>query len=109
MAIRQITGGNFQDAMGNPLNAGYVTFRLSTDGSASGTQVSAGIVTKAVLDSSGNISGNVYLWPNDQLVPATTVYIVKVFTASGELCWGSENVIPSGIGSFDIGTWIPLY
>lgn len=110
MAIRQITGGNFQAPDGNPLDAGYLTFQLSTDGSATSPnlQVSAGIVTRATLDSTGSISGTVYLWPNDQLLP-TTVYIVKAYTASGELCWKSENVIPSGVGSYDLGLWIPLY
>lgn len=109
--IRQITGGQFQDCAGNPLAAGYITFQLSTDGSASSPnlQVSAGIITRATLDSNGSISGTVYLWPNDQLTPTTTVYVIKAYTAHGELGWQSENVIPSGVGSFDIGTWIPLY
>ena len=108
MAIRQIVGGNFQDSLGNPLNAGYVTFRLTTDGMASGTQVLAGIITKATLDSAGNISGTVSLWPNDQLLPTTTRYIIQAYTNAGELGWNSENVIPSGGGSFDLGTLIPL-
>jgi hypothetical protein len=108
MALRQIVGGQFQDFAGNPLASGYITFRLSTDGSVSGTQVSAGILTKATLDSNGSISGVVYLWPNDQLTPTNTVYVIKAYTMHGGLCWQSENVIPSGVGSFDIGTWIPI-
>lgn len=110
MAKRQISGGKFQDCAGNPLAAGYVTFQLSTDGSASSPnlQVSAGMIVKADLDTNGSISGTVYLWPNDQLTP-TTVYLVKAYTASGVCCWESENVVPSGIGSFDIGSWTPLY
>lgn len=108
---RQITGGNFQSPDGTPLALGYVTFRLNTDGAVPGTnaQVSAGVITTAMLDSNGNIAGTVYLWPNSYLLPAT-VYIIKAYTASGNLCWESENVIPSaGFGAFDIGTLIPLF
>jgi hypothetical protein len=104
---RQIVGGNFQGPDGSPLNGGQITFHLSVDASASGNQISAGVITTATLDSSGNISGTVSLWPNDHISP-DTVYRVSVYTASGELCWKSENVVPSGAGSFDIGTWIPL-
>jgi hypothetical protein len=107
-----LTGGNFQDLSGNPLANGYLTFRLNTDaailGNSSNVQVSAGVITRVTLDSNGNVSGVVPVWPNDILTPSNTVYIVKAYSAAGELCWSSENVIPSG-GTFDIGTWIPSY
>jgi hypothetical protein len=112
MAIRQIIGGKFQDCSGSPLAAGYITFRLNTDAStavSSGIQISAGILTKATLDSNGSISGTIYLWPNDQLFPTNTVYIIRAYTNSGELGWKSENVIPSGVGLFDLGQLVPLY
>lgn len=109
MAKRQIVGGNFQDSSGNPLNGGSVTFRLSTDAVATSTQIAASILTSAVLDANGNISGTVFIWPNDQLNPATTVYRITAYSAKGQQVWQSENVIPSGVGSFDIGTLIPLY
>ena len=109
MSVRQIVGGQFQSLAGNPLVAGYITFHLNIDASTGSQQVLAGIITKATLDSNGSISGTVYLWPNDQLTPTNTVYIVKVYTNAGELSWSSENVVPSGDGSFDIGLWVPLY
>jgi len=109
MAKRQITGGNFQDASGNTLNGGSVIFRLSTDAVATGTQVVASILTSAVLDASGNISGTVSLWPNDQLDPTDTVYRITAYNSKGQPVWNSENVIPSGVGPFDIGTLVPLY
>jgi hypothetical protein len=108
MATRQIIGGNFQDVVGNPLNGGAVTFELNTDGQAGTIQVIAGVLTKALLDGSGNISGTINLWPNDQLIPTTTVYRIKAYTSAGQLAWESENVIPSGAGSFDLGGLIPL-
>ncbi|PWT75538.1 MAG: hypothetical protein C5B59_08650 [Bacteroidetes bacterium] len=108
MAIRQITGGAFQDASGKALAGGSITFRLSTDAVASDSQVSAPVLTKATLDSNGNISGTVNIWPNPQLTPAT-VYKISVYNAQGLLAWYSENSIPSGVGSFDIGTLTPLF
>lgn len=109
MAQRQVIGGNFQDALGNPLNGGKITFRLTTDAVASGNQVVQGVLVSALLDSSGSISGTVLLWPNDQLSPSGTVYRIKVYTTAGEQAWESENAIPSGVGSFDIGTLVPLF
>ena len=106
MAKRQIYGGNFQDAAGNPLNGGMVTFRLTTDAQVVDSQIMAKIITKATLDSNGDVSGTVYLWPNDQLTPAT-VYRIQAKSASGELVWQSENCIPSGAGSFDLGSLCP--
>jgi hypothetical protein len=106
---RQITGGQFQDALGNPLAYGSVTFRLTSDANVSDSNIMAGILTTAMLGSNGSISGTVYLWPTDQLTPALTVYRIKAYTATGELAWQSENAIPSGAGAFDLGTLVPSY
>jgi hypothetical protein len=56
MAKRQIVGGNFQDAAGNPLAYGYLTFRLVSDGSGSLSQVVAGILVTVPLDVNGNVA-----------------------------------------------------
>ena len=109
MALRQIIGGGFQDLSGHSIGLGYMTFRLSSDAVVSGVQISSGILTRASLDAGGNISGTVMLWPNDQMIPSNTVYIVKVYTENGELCWQSQQTIPSGTGSFDIGSWVPVF
>ena len=106
MVKRQIIGGNFQDPLGNPVALGYLTIRLNQDGVASDSQISAGFLIKIPLDINGNIAGTVDVWPNDQITP-TTVYFVDAYTASGENIWSNQQVIPSGAGSFDIGTWIP--
>lgn len=108
MAIRQIVGGNFQDPEGNALDGGSVTFRLTTDAVAAGNQVVASVLTKATLDTSGNIVGTVNLWPNDQLDPSDTIYRIKAYDVRGQQVWESENVIPSGGGSFNLGTLVPL-
>jgi hypothetical protein len=108
MAARQIINGGFQAADGSALALGTLKFRLNTDAVTSGNeQIVAGRIVSVPLDSSGNVSGTVDIWPNDQLTPTDTVYIVTAISARGEISWRSEQVIPSGVGSFDLNTWIP--
>lgn len=88
MAKIPITGGNFQDAAGNPLAFGKVTFRLNTDAMAGDSQISAGRIVTFDLDANGNLSG--YIWPNDQMSPSNTIYFARAYTAQGQLVWESE-------------------
>jgi hypothetical protein len=107
MAQRQIIGGGFQDALGNKLASGYITLRLNTDAvTGTGAQLAAGRLVRVSLDINGDISGTVLLWPNDQMTPTDTVYIVRVYSVKGQLAWSSEQVIPSGVGSYDITAWV---
>lgn len=138
MAKRQIYGGNFQDASGNPLAYGYLTFRLVVDGCGDATsQVVAGVLVTVPLDSTGNVSDadgfeledgtgvillesgdillledqsddSIELWINASLLPANTVYRIKAYSAAGQLVWQSENVIPAGVGAYDLGTLAPF-
>jgi hypothetical protein len=104
MAQRQITG-TWQLANGSPLALGYLKVRLSTDAAVlgvGGDQITAGKIVTVNLDSSGTISGTILFWPNDQLTPTNTVYIIQAFSASGQKCWQSEVMIPSGAGSFSL-------
>jgi len=88
MAREQLDFGVFQDAAGNPLALGYLTVRLNTDAvSNDGDQVSAGIIVTVPLDANGLISGSAQFWPNNQLTPTDTVYIIKAYTARGQLVW----------------------
>jgi hypothetical protein len=108
MALRQIINGNFQSPSGVPLAFGYVTFRLSTDAvTDTGQQVSSELLITVPLDVNGNVLGT-SLWPNDQLTPADTVYILRAYTAAGELVLEAGTgglaglVIPSGAGPFSL-------
>lgn len=106
-----LTGGAFQDALGNPLNGGSVTFKLSTDTLSQTSQVIAGRLVTAVLDSNGNISGTVVLWSNDVasgVQPAGTVYRIKVYSSEGQQAWETEATIPSTAATFDLGTLVPI-
>lgn len=105
----QITGGGFQDAEGNPLAGGSLVFQLSQDSSVNnGTEIAAGIKISVLLDSGGNVSGTVNIWPNDVISPANTFYNVTAYTANGQLVWGpnSQQVLSSP-SPFNIGAWVP--
>jgi hypothetical protein len=78
----------FQDPSGKPLADGTVTFRLNTDAVAGTDQISAGRLIKAALDSSGSCT--IELWGNNTMLPAGTVYIVKAYTAEGQLAWEGQ-------------------
>lgn len=99
---RRIINGGWQDALGNPLALGYLTFRLNTDAvTGTNSQIVAGRVTRVSLDADGNIAGTVLLWPNDQLTPSGTTYHIKAFDSRGQFVWESlAFILPSGGSSY---------
>lgn len=102
-----ITGGGFQNSLGNPLADGYLIFQLSQDARvATNQQVVAGYKVTIPLDSSGNGSGSI--WANDVLSPAGTFYNVSAYSAEGQLVWGpNPQQVLSTPSPFNIGAWIP--
>lgn len=103
MAKRQIINGSWQDALGNPLDLGYLTFRLNTDGQ-SGVQVAAGRLVTVQLDAFGNIDGTVSLWTNASLVPTGTTYDIRAYTFQGQEVWRNPKfTLPAGGGAYDFG------
>lgn len=78
----------FQDPSGQPLAGGSVTLRLNTDASVSNSQIVAGRLVIATLDTNG--SATVTIWPNDQLDPAGTVYFVDAYCANGQPAWRGQ-------------------
>lgn len=105
----QITGGAFQDSLGNLVANGYMTFELSQDVQVnSNTQIGAGRITTITLDASGNVAGTQSVWPNDLLLPAGSFYLVSVYTAQGQLVWGpNAQQVLSTPSPFNIGAWVP--
>lgn len=106
----QLSGGAFQDALGNVVANGYMIMQLSQDAQVTGSspevQITAGRTIKVLLDASGNIKASPaqYAWPNDVLTPANTYYIVSVYTAAGQLVWGpNAQQILSSPSPFDVG------
>ena len=89
---------NFQDAGGNPLSYGTVTFTLNTDAvTITGQQINAGRVVSFTLDVNGNLFG--LLWPTDQMtadsISPNTTYRVMAYTSTGQLCFEQDMVIPT--------------
>lgn len=112
-SVVQLSGGNFQDSEGNVLNEGYLLFELSQDAQANSTdQICAGRVIKILLDNSGNVQSSPAqsIWPNDALTPAGTFYIVRGYTAQGELVWGpNAQQVFSTPSPYNLNSWVPNY
>lgn len=105
----QLTGGAFQDALGNPLAGGYLELQLSQDAVTSDSeQVAAGYIVQIDLDANGNVAAGQYVWPNDVLTPASTFYNVSAFTSKGVRVWGpNAQQVFSSPSPFDVGVWVP--
>lgn len=80
----------FMDSSGRPLAFGYLTIRLNTDGAASASQLSA-ISCKVQLDSNGEIEGNPTFWPNSEIQPNGTYYVVRAYAQDGQLVSGPNS------------------
>jgi hypothetical protein len=103
----QLTGGNFQDVEGNPLNSGYIKMKLSSDEEVNDSLICSGIEIKITLDATGNVVAGQSVWGNDVMLPANSFYKVTVFSAAGQIVWGPNNQQVMGSSPFDVGTWIP--
>lgn len=113
MATNQLSGGGLQDSAGNIIANGRMVFRLSAPATDStGTiQICNDYEFEAPLDQNGNITGgdlSTFAWPNDQIIPDGTYYMVKVYAEDGELAWGPNAVfILSSPEPFNVSAWVP--
>lgn len=82
-----ISGGSFQDALGNPLSLGYVVVALQQDINI-GAQLCAGIKDTLNLDSSGNVANSPTLWG-----PVT--YLMTAYSAQGQKAWRGSVTVPN--------------
>lgn len=111
----QITGGPFQDALGNALSNGYLIFQLQHDAVALyADQIVGGAAVRVPLDTNGYIQGTVtgapvYLWPNDVLLPANGNYIIWAYDSSNRQVWNNPQIqqVKSIPSPFSVNAWIP--
>ena len=82
----------FTDANDNPLANGYALISMSTDVQSSGGQICAGAAERVTLNASGVMSAVPQVWPNNELSPIGSTYILSAYTADGELVYGPEPV-----------------
>lgn len=104
----ELTGGSFQDSLGNPLASGYLTMRLSQDCSVSGVgTVCSGIDITVNLDTNGNVVAGQYVWSNLVMSPQNNYYKVTGFTAAGQRAFGPNNQQVASGSTFNLDSWTP--
>lgn len=96
----------FTDAEGNPLSNGYLILRISTDVvTPDDTQLCYQLAVTVPLDSQGVMNGNPLFWPNEGLLPIGSNYILRAYTAQGQLVFGPlVIVVPGGTTQTYFGT-----
>lgn len=109
--MTQLTGGAFQDPLGNPLVNGYLLLQLNQDAqyAASNQLVFGGRPIRIQLDANGNVAGTQSVFANGDLTPNTTFYFINVYSQSGILQNNPSPLtitIPSG-STYNLGTWVP--
>lgn len=107
----QLSGGGFQDPLGNVLSFGFLIFSISQDAQVnSTTQIVGGYKVKILLDINGNVASSPAqsIWPNDVLSPSGTFYNVSAYNENGQLVWGpNPQQVLSTPSPFDVGAWVP--
>ena len=107
-----LTGGTFQDAMGNLLSDGYLICELSQDEQLSSSQGQAvgGRKIKVLLGTDGNVlaSPAQKVWPTDEMNPGNASYTVWGYTEEGQLVWGPNYglLVPTG-STYNVDGWVP--
>jgi hypothetical protein len=78
----------FQYPDGSAVANGYLLVTLDQDALAPGElSFSAGRSTKVTLDANGTVANPVTV-PSSSLIPPTTNYVIRVYSAQGELVRG---------------------
>lgn len=97
----------FTDSEGNPIANGFLSIRINEDAQVPVLllQLVAGRAVQISLDEDGNITGSgvTFLYPNSELSPDDTVYLVSAFTADGQLVSDDVVIVTSGgTGGFGV-------
>lgn len=95
MALSALPITNFYYLNGLPVAGGEVKVHLNKDCTGPNGQVSAKIKSVITLDSNGAPENAPLFWPNAQLSPNDSVYILNVFGPNGNLIAGP---IPVSVG-----------
>lgn len=112
----QLTGGSFQDSLGNPLVNGTLKLHLSQDCSVAGVGfICSGIDITIQLDSAGNVASststppaaNQFVWSNLVMSPQNNFYRVTGFTALGQTAFGPNNQQVGSGATFNLDSWVP--
>lgn len=74
------------------ISNGTVQIRINVDSQSPGGLICANIPTIVSLDADGAFIGTPVFWPNGDLLPDGTYYIVVAFSSVGELVCGPFKV-----------------
>lgn len=77
---------------GNPLAYGTAAIGISKDAQFSGGQLCAGLPAKIPLDINGSMISPPKVWPNAQLSPTDSVYILTADAEDGQRVLGPDGV-----------------
>ncbi len=91
MARQPLTITTFQYPDGTVVSNGTIQIRLNTNGSVSNTQIQNEFTTIS-LDINGVITGSPTFWPNTNILPAGTYYVMSVYSSSGQLVAGPNKI-----------------
>lgn len=87
-----------------PVAKGYLIIQLNKDVLAPTGQIGSQVKVKVLLDASGEITDSPLFWPNIQLTPNDSLYILNVYTAEGQRVLGPISILlgltvpPTGFG-----------
>jgi hypothetical protein len=80
----------YQFANGLPVANGKLSVRLSQEGSVADGQLGVSPVTIPLNSSGAIVSGT--FWPNSEILPVGTYYVISVYTQQGQLVAGPNKV-----------------
>lgn len=92
MAKQSFPYTTFTDPAGNPLSNGYVQIYIIDDAQSSTGLLCRGMTLQVSLDGNGVMVSVPQVWPNDELEPDGTYYVLKTYTSVGELAQGPLKV-----------------
>src|SRR5271155_1730163 len=103
-----LTGGGFQDCLGNPISNGLLVLQLNQDSIVNtNTYLCSSDKFTIQLDDYGNVDTSYKIWPNDVMTPSTAFYYVTAYSSVGELVYGPNNFqVLSTPSPYPLSDWI---
>jgi hypothetical protein len=82
----------FYTASGAPLSDGYIEIEIINDVQSPDGLLCRGMILQQALNSSGVVTSVPQVWPNADLLPAGSYYVLNSYTADGQLVSGPTMV-----------------
>ena len=82
----------FTDPSGSALSGGYILLEVNEDVQSPSGLLCRGMTLRGELDVNGALISVPQVWPNSQLLPSDSYYVLRGYTSSGELVLGPMRV-----------------